>query len=256
MALLREFTRRLLSLPFMIGGVVIVIAAAFVTIVASSTASLLILGVITCLFGLVGLQKAIAPLFGIVLVLGTLVPPIMVTVWLYRRLPHQLRDGLEPEIVRAPEEAGAVPRTSEPVHSLAELDARLAPTQPQAAPLVASQDPSFRVRADKDPARTTAPSSPGPGNPGEGAREFVSVLGGLLRRLAVVAGFGVGTVFAYAEAVIVGNGPLWLAELPLLLGAVGAAVIGVRSPSTLSVRIAEGFLGACILFGLLFLGAG
>lgn len=193
----RQTLRAIVSLPFMIGGIVVVLVIALAAIVVSATIAFVLAGAAGYLLTALGFGAATGAAFGIVLVLGTLVPSIAVTVWAYRRLPQRLRNGLEP-------------------------------------------------------------GAPGAGSVGSAGSTAArqSLLGQLLRTASSVVGFALGVAYAYGVGVFVGDGSLWMAELPLVAGAIGAGVVAARNRSRAVENAAGGYLTACVLFGLLFLGAG
>lgn len=83
-----------------------------------------------------------------------------------------------------------------------------------------------------------------------------TALSPVVRGVAATVGFALGAAFAYGDGLLVGDGPIWLAELPLLVGGVGAFWVSIRHRSKPVASAAKGFFSACALFALLYLGAG
>jgi hypothetical protein len=122
---LRAIGHGLLALPLMIGGIAIVLFAALATMVVSASLSFLVGGVLTVALEMAGLPGVASASFGLIVVLGTLIPTFVITLKVYRRLPRRLRAGQEAEVSGSPVAAPPVGRP-EPKLDIAELDARLA----------------------------------------------------------------------------------------------------------------------------------
>lgn len=121
--------RSLVIRGYIAAGILVVLVAAGLTIVAGSIVTLLALLAVELVLQGTGLGRIPGLALGAVMVLGTVVPACVAAVWTYRHLPRRFRDGPPSTTPSEAGQASDIRHTpsDEPTPTLAELDARLAP---------------------------------------------------------------------------------------------------------------------------------